>query len=214
MDAFLAMFLALLKYNLTLTLGAIAIALPVSCFCAVARLSSIKLISYPMRVYVNVLRSLPLVLVMFWIYMVLPIVGGMSVSAFWAALVALALFEIAYFTEIVRAGIQSVSINQWSAGLASGLSRYQGLRHIIIPQALRRMTPALLMQSLIAFQDSTISSIIGVPEILQVTTIINAREQDPVTLYILLAVTFFVLCFLASTLVNRLEIHYRTRLGY
>lgn len=214
MDAFFAMFLALLKYNLTLTLGAIAIALPVSCFCAVARLSSIRLISYPMRVYVNVLRSLPLVLVMFWIYMVLPIVGGMSVSAFWAALVALALFEIAYFTEIVRSGIVSVSVNQWAAGVASGLSRYQALRHIIIPQALRRMTPALLMQSLIAFQDSTISSIIGVPEILQVTTIINAREQDPVTLYILLAVTFFTLCYIASISVNHLERRYQRGLGY
>jgi glutamate/aspartate transport system permease protein len=214
MDAFFAMFLALMQYNLTLTLGAIAIALPVSCFCAVARLSSIKVIAYPMRVYVNVLRSLPLVLVMFWIYMVLPIINGMSVSAFWAALVALALFEIAYFTEIVRSGIQSVSVNQWSAGVASGLSRYQALRHIIIPQALRRMTPALLMQSLIAFQDSTISSIIGVPEILQVTTITNAREQDPVTLYILLAVIFFTLCYVASQSVNSLERRYRQRLGY
>lgn len=214
MDNFFTMFIALLQYNLSLTFGAIVIALPISCFCAVARLSSIRMISYPMRVYVNVLRSLPLVLVMFWIYMILPILGGVSVSAFWAALVALACFEIAYFTEIVRSGIQSVSANQWAAGVASGLSRYQGLRHVILPQALRRMTPALLMQALIAFQDSTISSIIGVPDILQVTTIINAREQQPVTLYVLLAVTFFVLCYIASQSVNYLERRNRQRLGY
>ena len=93
--------------------------------------------------------------------------------------------------------------------MATGLSRFQAARYVIIPQALRRMLPALLTQSLIAFQDSTISSIIGVPEMLQEATIINAREQSPVYYYALLALTFLVICYGTSLAVRRLETHLR-----
>lgn len=201
----LVLFSALVRYNISLTVTAIAIALPISCLCAMARLSSSRPIAYAMRVYVNTLRSMPLVLVMFWIYMVMPLLTGRSVPAYWSALVALALFEIAYLTEIVRSGVQSIPSAQWSAGLASGLSWFQSARHVIIPQALRRMTPAILTQALIAFQDSTIASIIGVPEILYETTIINAREQQPVQLYVLLALMFLAICYSCSSAVQLLD---------
>jgi glutamate/aspartate transport system permease protein len=91
------------------------------------------------------------------------------------------------------------------------LSRFQAARYVVVPQALQRMLPALLTQSLIAFQDSTISSIIGVPEMLQETTIINAREQAPVYYYALLALTFLVICYGTSRIVRHMES--RTRLG-
>jgi glutamate/aspartate transport system permease protein len=205
MHEYLTMLSALLRYNVTLTLLAVAIALPISCACAFARLSSIGWIALSIRVYVNTLRSMPLVMVMFWIYMIVPMISGHALSAYWSALIALTCFEVAYFTEIVRAGVQSISSSQFDAAVATGLSRFQAARHVIVPQALRRMTPALLTQSLIAFQDSTISSIIGVPEMLQEATIINAREQAPVYYYALLALTFLVICYATSLGVRHLE---------
>jgi glutamate/aspartate transport system permease protein len=200
-----ALLLALLVYNLRMTLIAIAIALPVACVFAAGRLSSARLIHYPVTVYVNLLRSLPLVMIMFWIYTVGPMVTGRPNSAYASALFALAVFEVAYFTEIIRAGLQSVSLGQRNAGLASGLTRAQVMRLIILPQSLRRMAPSLLTQGLVAFQDSTIASIISVPDILQTTNVINAREQKPILLYSILAATFFVICSLSSLGARRLE---------
>jgi glutamate/aspartate transport system permease protein len=197
--------LALLRYNVGMTIAAIAIALPIACIFAFARLAPSPLIHYPTTFYVNVLRSMPLVMLIFWVYTVGPLITGRPSSAYFSALAALAAFEVAYFTEIIRSGIQSVSIGQWNAGLASGLSKSQTIRMIILPQALRRMTPSLLTQSLIAFQDSTIASIISVPDILHETTVLNAREQTPIFLYSALAIIYFIVCYALSVLVRRLE---------
>ena len=205
--------LALVLYNLRMTLIAIAIALPVACVFAAGRLSSVRLIHYPVTIYVNLLRSLPLIMIMFWIYTVGPMITGRPNSAYFSALFALAAFEVAYFTEIIRAGLQSVSLGQRNAGLASGLTPAQVMRLIILPQAVRRMTPSLLTQGLIAFQDSTIASIISVPEILQSTNVINAREQNPILLYSILAATFFVICSLSSLGARRLERRHGRRLA-
>jgi glutamate/aspartate transport system permease protein len=197
--------LALLRYNVGMTIAAIAIALPIACIFAFARLAPSPLIHYPTTFYVNVLRSMPLVMLIFWVYTVGPLITGRPSSAYFSALAALAAFEVAYFTEINRSGIQSVSIGQWNAGLASGLSKSQTIRMIILPQALRRMTPSLLTQSLIAFQDSTIASIISVPDILHETTVLNAREQTLIFLYSALAIIYFIVCYALSVLVRRLE---------
>jgi glutamate/aspartate transport system permease protein len=204
---------ALLLYNVRMTVIAIVLALPVACLFAAARLSRHWLIHAPATVYVNVLRSSPLVMIMFWVYTVGPMITGQPYSAYLAAQLALAAFEVAYFTEIIRAGLQSVSVGQRNAGLATGLTRGQVTRLIILPQALRRMTPSLLTQGLIAFQDSTIASVISVPDVLQTTTVINAREQDPVTLYATLAATFFVICYAVSRTIGRIERDVRRQMG-
>lgn len=208
-----ALLSALVVYNLRMTLIAIAIALPVACLFAAGRLSPARLVHYPVTIYVNLLRSLPLIMIMFWIYTVGPMITGRPNSAYVSALFALAAFEVAYFTEIVRAGLQSVSLGQRNAGLASGLTRAQVMRLIILPQAMRRMAPSLLTQGLIAFQDSTIASIISVPEILQTTNVINAREQDPILLYSALAATFFVICWLTSLGARQMERRHGRRLA-
>jgi len=200
-----ALLLALLVFNVRLTLSAVAIALPLACLFAAGRLSRSRLVQLPVTAYVNLLRSLPLVMIMFWVYTVGPLITGRPNSAWLSALLALAAFEVAYFTEIVRAGLQSITVGQRHAGLASGLTGPQVTRRIILPQAVRRMTPSLLTQGLIAFQDSTIASIISVPEILQTATVINAREQDPIRLYSMLAATFFIICSLLSLAVRRME---------
>jgi len=204
---------ALGVYNLRMTLVAIALALPVACLFAAARLSRHRLIHAPATAYVNVLRSSPLVMIMFWAYTVGPMITGAPNSAYLSAQFALAAFEVAYFTEIIRAGLQSVAVGQRNAGLATGLTRGQVMRLIILPQALRRMTPSLLTQGLIAFQDSTIASVISVPDVMQTTTVINAREQDPITLYATLAVMFFVICYALSRTITRMEHGVRRRMG-
>jgi His/Glu/Gln/Arg/opine family amino acid ABC transporter permease subunit len=200
-----ALLLALLDCNLRMTLTAIAIALPVSCLFAVGRLSRFALIHLPTTAYVNVLRSSPLLMIMFWAYYTGPMLTGRTISAYQAAVVALTAFEVAYFTEIVRTGLQSISQGQRRAGLATGLSQWQVVRLIILPQALRRMAPSLLTQGLVAFQDSTIASVIGVSDVFQTTNVINAREQTPIELYTELAILYFVICILLSQGIRWLE---------
>jgi glutamate/aspartate transport system permease protein len=208
-----ALVVALVKYNVGMTLIAIALALPVACLFAAGRLSSNPLIRYPTTAYVNILRSSPLVMIMFWVYTVGPLITGRPSSAYLAALLALAAFEVAYFTEVVRSGIQSVTAGQKNAALATGLTDRQAIRFVILPQALRRMLPSILTQSLIAFQDSTIASVISVPDILQTTTVINAREQNPIFLYTSLALIYFLACYSLSLVIRRLERGSRIRMG-
>jgi len=196
---------ALLWVNVRMTLTAVIVGFPIACLFAVGRLSRNPLIYYAVTVYVNVLRSSPLLMILFWAYYTGPMVTGHSTSAYMAAVIALTAFEVAYFTEIVRAGLQAVASRQRRAGLATGLSVTQVYVFIILPQAVRKMVPSLLTQSIIAFQDSTIASIISVPDIVQVTTIINAREQRPIELYFALAIIFFIICYCLSRLVDYLE---------
>jgi His/Glu/Gln/Arg/opine family amino acid ABC transporter permease subunit len=202
---------ALAWYNLCLTVSAIAIALPVACLFAVGRLSRHPFVYYPITAYVNVLRSSPLLMIMFWAYYTGPMITGAPTSAYTAALIALAAFEVAYFTELVRAGLQSIAAGQRDAALAVGLRASQAMRLVILPQALRRMLPSLLSQSIIAFQDSTIASVIGVTDIFATANIISAREQRPIELYTALAVIFFVLCYALSRLVRMLEARVNAR---
>ena len=202
---------ALVVFNLCLTASAIAIALPIACLFAVGRLSRHPFVYYPITAYVNVLRSLPLLMIMFWAYYTGPMITGAPTSAYTAALIALAAFEVAYFTELVRAGLQSIAAGQRDAALAVGLRASQAMRLVILPQALRRMLPSLLSQSIIAFQDSTIASVIGVTDIFATANIISAREQRPIELYTALAVIFFVLCYALSRLVRMLEARVNAR---
>jgi His/Glu/Gln/Arg/opine family amino acid ABC transporter permease subunit len=196
---------ALVAFNLCLTVTAIAVALPVACLFAVGRLSRLAIVYYPVTASVTVLRSSPLLMIMFWAYYTGPMITGQPTSAYTAALIALAAFEVAYFTELIRAGLQSVATGQRDAALAVGLRPAQAMRFVILPQALRRMLPSLLSQSIIAFQDSTIASVIGVSDVFQMTNIISAREQRPIELYTALAIVFFVLCYALSKLVRTLE---------
>ena len=202
---------ALVVFNVCLTASAIAIALPIACLFAAGRLSHNPLVYYPVTAYVNVLRSSPLLMIMFWAYYTGPMITGAPTSAYTAALIALAAFEVAYFTELVRAGLQSISSGQRDAALAVGLRPGQAMRFVILPQALRRMLPSLLSQSIIAFQDSTIASVIGVSDVFAMTNIISAREQRPIELYTALAVIFFILCYGLSRLVRTLEARVNAR---
>jgi len=191
--------------NILLAGLAIPIAIAVAALFAYGRMSRFKPIYYFVTLYVNVLRSMPLIMVMFWLYFLAPILLGREVGAFNSALIALVIFEIAYFTEIVRAGIQSIPVGQKYAALSSGMRPWQVATRIILPQAIRRMLPSLTTQSIIAFQDTTLASVIGVLDISAAATILNSREGRPAVFYTLVAVIYFATCYALSGIVRWLE---------
>jgi His/Glu/Gln/Arg/opine family amino acid ABC transporter permease subunit len=198
--------LALLRYNVVLTVLAIVVAFPVASLLALGNLSRHRLVRYPIVAYINLLRSSPLLMVMFWTYYSFPmLVGGANINVFYAALLALTAFEAAYFAEFIRAGIQSIHKDQRSAALATGLRPWQVSLYVIWPQAIHRMIPSLLTQSIIAFQDSTLASLIGLREVAQTTTIINSMQVKPIWVYSILAGLYLVLCLTLSQCVRRIE---------
>ncbi len=204
-DVFI-LILALLRYNVMLTALAIAVAFPVASLLALGRLSRYRVICYPIAGYINLLRSSPLLMVMFWTYYTFPmLVGGTNMDVFYAALFALTAFEAAYFAEFIRAGIQSIHKDQRLAALATGLKPWQVSLYVVWPQAIHRMIPSLLTQSLIAFQDSTLASVIGLREVAQTTTIINSVQVRPIWVYSILAVLYLILCLTLSRCVRRIE---------
>ena len=153
-------------------------------------------------------------MVMFWTYYSFPmLVSGGAMNVFSAALFALTAFEAAYFAEFIRAGIQSIHKDQRSAALATGLRPWQVSMYIIWPQAVHRMIPSLLTQSIIAFQDSTLASIIGLREVAQTTTIINSVQVRPIWVYSMLAALYLILCLTLSRWVRRIERRTVTLLG-
>jgi len=201
-----SLILALFRYNLVLTVVAILVAFPVASLLAVGRLSRHAWVRCPIGGYINLLRSSPLLMVMFWTYYTFPmLVGGTNLNVFYAALFALAAFEAAYFAEFIRAGIQSIHRDQRAAALATGLKPWQVSFYVIWPQAIHRMIPSLLTQSIIAFQDSTLASLIGFREVVQTTTIINSMQVKPIWTYSMLAALYLALCLALSQWVRRLE---------
>lgn len=165
---------------------------------AAARLSRRPALFYPATLFINGLRSMPLLMVLFWLYFLTPIIFGQQTGPFNSAVIGLAIFEAAYFAEIVRGGIESVSRGQVLAGLATGLKPQDVYVRIVLPQALRNMRPSLLTQSIIAFQDTTLASILGVVDVDQAAKIVNQRELQPGPLYSAIAVLYFVVCFTLS----------------
>lgn len=172
------------------------------------RMSRIRVISALAGGYVNFLRSLPLILVIFWFYVLAPKIVGQSIDAYTSVLIAFIMFEAAYYCEIFRAGISSVKRGQVQAGLAMGFSYLSMMRYVVLPQAFRNMVPVLLTQSIIMFQDTSIVYIVGVRDFLTTADVVANSVNRPIELYTTVAVTFLVICFIASRLVSRLQRRY------
>lgn len=202
-----------MTFTLTLTLLAAVMGLALGTVLAMMRLSRYRILSVPAGIYVNVMRSVPLLLVIFWFYFLVPYIGqwltGASrpirVGAFTSTLVTFIMFEAAYFSEIMRAGIQSIARGQVSASMALGLNHWQGMRYVILPQAIRNMVPALLTRVIILFQDTSLVYVLSLTDFLGAASKIGQRDGRLVELYLFVAVVYFVICFTASRLVKRLE---------
>jgi glutamate/aspartate transport system permease protein len=155
--------------------------------------------------YVNLLRSIPLILVVFWFYFLVPLAIGRPVGAFASALIAFTMFEAAYYSEIIRAGIQGIARGQLSAASATGLSYLQAMRYVVLPQAFRAMLPVLLTQSIILFQDTSLVYVVGLHDFLTAASVVAGRDNRVVELYSFVAVVYLVLCVAASYGARRLQ---------
>jgi glutamate/aspartate transport system permease protein len=155
--------------------------------------------------YVNLLRSIPLILVVFWFYFLVPLMLGRAVGAFPSALIAFTMFEAAYYCEIMRAGIQGVPRGQLAAAQATGLTYLEAMRYVVLPQAFRAMIPVLLTQSIILFQDTSLVYVVGLHDFLTAATVVAGRDNRVVELYSFVAVVYLVLCVTASLSVRRLQ---------
>jgi len=172
---------------------------------ALARLSSKSFIYYPATAYIYFFRGMPLILVIFWIYFLAPVIIQRPVEELNSAVMAFIMFEAAYFAEILRAGIQSVPTGQAMAAYATGLSRYQTIRYVVLPQALRNMAPALMTQTVIIFQDTSLAYVIGLREFLRRVNLTDAREMRSVELYLFAGLVYLIICSIGALAGQRLE---------
>jgi glutamate/aspartate transport system permease protein len=172
---------------------------------AMMRLSGWKWLEYPAAVYVNGMRSIPLVMVILWFYLLIPFAIGRPIGAELSAIITFTTFEAAYFSEIMRAGIQSIPRGQVWAGQALGLNYWQTMGTIVLPQAFRNMLPVLLTQTIILFQDTSLVYAIGAYDLLKGFESAGKNYGRPIEAYLLAAVVYFVICFGLSYLVKRLQ---------
>ena len=155
--------------------------------------------------YVEFFRGVPLVMVIFWMWFIIPQLLRMPIPEYGVALTAFVIFEAAYFGEIVRAGVQSVPRGQVEAARAIGLTGTQGMIYVILPQALRNMVPALVTQMIVLFKDTSLASIIGYVDLTKAAQIVNNREIKPFELYLFIAVVYWVCTYSMSRIARRFE---------
>ena len=207
------LFLDGMRFTIMLTFMATAGGIVIGTLLALARLSNIPGLSHVAGVYVNLIRSMPLVLVIFWFYFLVPYIGQwitgasrpIQVGAFLSALVTFTLFEAAYFCEIMRAGIQSIPRGQAQAAQALGMNYWTAMGEIILPQAFRNMVPVLLTQTIILFQDTSLVYVLSITDFLGAASKVAQRDGRLVEMYLFAAVVYFIMSFSLSFLVKRLQ---------
>ena len=181
---------------------------------AMMRLSKFKTLSMVATGYVNLIRSIPLVLVIFWFYFLVPYIGAwiigadqpIMVGAFSSSLITFILFEAAYYCEIMRAGIQSIPRGQVAAGYALGMNYWQTMGSVVLPQAFRNMIPVLLTQTIVLFQDVSLVYVLSITDFVGAASKVAQRDGRLVEMYLFVAVVYFVLCYALSMLVKRLQL--------
>ena len=197
-----------LQFTLKLTVVAMLGGIALGTLLALARLSPIAPLAKAASWYVNIMRSIPLVMVILWFFLVIPLMTGKPMGAENSALVTFTLFEAAFYCEIMRAGIQSVARGQIAAGYALGFTYSQNMRLVILPQAFRNMIPVLLTQTIVLFQDTSLVYAIGAKDLLKAAEVAGKNYNRPVEMVIFAAVIYFVVCYSLSFVVKRLQQRY------
>ena len=192
-------------FSVQLTLVAMIGGIAIGTLLALMRLSGKQALVLPAAFYVNTLRSIPLVMVILWFFLLIPLLIGRPMGAELSAIITFTLFEAAYYSEIMRAGIQSVPKGQVYAGYAVGMSYRQTMQLVVLPQAFRNMLPVLLTQTVILFQDTSLVYAIGAYDLLKGFEVAGKNFNRPVETYLVAAVVYFVICFSLSMLVRRLQ---------
>ena len=191
-----------MKISLLLTAAGIAGGIVFGTVLATMRLSPVRPLAMLAGLYVNTFRSLPLILVLFWFYFLMPLAVGRPIGALPSAVTAFILFEAAYFCEIIRAGMASVPAGQVFAAKATGMTNVQVLRFIVLPQAFRAMAPVMLTQSIVMFQDTSLVYVITLRDFMTAASVVANRDGRVIELYCFAAVVYFVICFTASLAVR------------
>lgn len=203
-----------LVFSVTLTVMAALGGVVLGTLLALMRLSGNRWVSSAAGAYVNLIRAIPLLLVIFWFFFLVPFLGAwllgakepVKVGAFWSSVITFTMFEAAYFAEIVRAGIRSVPAGQTQAGLALGLTQRQVMSQIVLPQALRNMLPVLLSQVIVLFQDTSLVYVLSITDFLGAATKIGQRDGRLVEMYLFVAAVYFFICYLLSWQVRKLQL--------
>ncbi|WP_131111664.1 amino acid ABC transporter permease [Sulfuricystis thermophila] len=193
-------------FSLQLTFVAMVGGIILGTLLALMRLSGRSWLVMPAAAYVNTMRSIPLVMVILWFFLLIPLITGRPLGAEMSALITFTLFEAAYYSEIMRAGIQSIPRGQIFAGYALGMTYGQTMRLVVLPQAFRNMLPVLLTQTIILFQDTSLVYAIGAYDLLKGFELVGKNFNRPVETYLVAALLYFVISFSLSTLVKRLQV--------
>ena len=195
-----------LVLTLLLASAGLVLAMRVRLALGLARVSPMRWLRWPVTALVYCVRGVPLLMVIFWAYFFLPSVTGVKTGQFSTMLLALVLFDGVYLAEIVRAGIQAIPTGQLQAAQALGMSRWQSMRYVVLPQALRYMLPSLVNQFVSTIKETSLGYIIGLAELSQIATQINTMVFImPMQIYLILGLTYFLLCFGLSRLAFYLE---------
>ena len=202
-----------LWFTLQVTFVGVAGGIVFGSLLAIARLSQNRLIAALATAYVNLMRSIPLILVIFWVFFLVPWAIGwltrsgrpVAVGASLTIFVTFVLFEAAYYAEIVRAGFRSISSGQYSACDALGLSKFHAYVYILFPQAIRNVLPILLTQTIVLFQDTSLVYVLSIPDFLGAASKVAQRDGRLVEMYLTVGLIYFIFCFLASQLVKQLQ---------
>lgn len=202
-----------MTFTLTMTVVATVGGILIGTLLAMMRLSKVPGLSQFATLYANLFRALPLILVIFLFYFLFPFVGQwltgasrpVKVGAYNSAIVTFTLFEAAYFSEIIRAGIQAIPRGQIAAAQALGLNYLQMMINVVLPQAFRHMTPILLTQTIVLFQDTSLVYVLSLTDFLGAATKVAQRDGRLLEMYVFAAFTYFLICFLASRLVALLQ---------
>lgn len=204
-DLFTSYILKGLLFSIQLTVLATIGGIIFGTILALMRLSGRPALVYPATFYVNTMRSIPLVMVILWFFLLIPMLIGIPIGADLSATITFIAFEAAFFSEIVRAGIQSIPKGQTYAGEALGMTYGQNMRLIVLPQAFRNMIPVFMTQTIILFQDTSLVYAIGAYDLLKGFEIAGKNYGRPIETYILAAATYFVICFSLSKVVRKIQ---------
>jgi len=194
-----------LIFSIQLTVIATVGGVIVGTVLALMRLSGKPWLVMPATIYVNTMRSIPLVMVILWFFLLIPLMIGKPIGVNLSAIITFIAFEAAFFSEIVRAGIQSIPRGQVYAGQALGMSYAQNMRLVVLPQAFRNMIPVFMTQTIILFQDTSLVYAIGAYDLLKGFEIAGKNFGRPIETYLLAAVTYFLICFTLSRIVRRIQ---------
>jgi polar amino acid transport system permease protein len=197
--------LAGLGVTIAYTVGTILLGLAIGLVTGLLRLSRNPMITAPLVAYVEIFRCTPLLVQIVWFYYALPVVLGIDIPAHLAAVLVLSLYTGAFYAEIIRGGVNSIERGQWDAARAIGMRRNQVMRHVILPQAVKRMIPPFMNQSIIQLKNTSLVSTIAVADLLYQGTIITAATYRPLEVYTMVAIIYFLVLFPLTLAAQQVE---------